>query len=213
VEVRDDAFVEGAWDRPFEDFRFDLATILVGSGVRISGDTIVLGGPSDMHERLYAIRRDGELHVSPSLALSGSSLDPDEPHYYLDFVNAYRAGIRDRRKRIRLLHGRQATMHDVCNLQVTTDLLQVTPDLRVARVEKPWGASPRRYAEYSSLLQTTLQQVLASAADPARRQPFRPVCMISRGYDSVAVAALASRAGCRAARPSAIARVEAARVR
>jgi hypothetical protein len=48
-------------------------------------------------------------------------------------------------------------------------------------------------------MQDTLDRVIRNACDPARRQAFRPVCMISKGYDSVAVAALASRAGCREA--------------
>jgi hypothetical protein len=52
------------------------------------------------------------------------------------------------------------------------------------------------YVAYASLMQVTLDRVIRNACDPARRQGFRPLCMISRGYDSVAVAALASKAGC-----------------
>jgi hypothetical protein len=196
VEVREDAFVEGAWDGPFEDFHFDRARMLVGSGARVTRDAIVFAGHSDLHERLYLIRGDDELHVSPSLALalavSGASLDPAEPHYYLNFVDAYRAGIRYPRKRIRLRNGRSAEMHDVCNLRITSDLA-------IERLEKQWAPAPRGYVEYASLMQDTLERVIRNAADPARRQRFRPVCMISRGYDSVAVAALASKAGCREA--------------
>jgi hypothetical protein len=196
VEVHQEAFVEGAWDGPFEDLRFDRAAMLVGSGARITRDGIVFAGHSDLHERLYVIRGDGTLHVSPSLALvlaiTGESLDQKEPHYYLDFVDAYRAGIRCPHKRIRLRHGRSAEMYDVCNLRVT-------PDLEIERVEKQWAETPANYPAYVSLLQGTLERVIRNAGDPARRQGFRPVCMISRGYDSVAVAALASKAGCREA--------------
>ncbi len=196
VEVHDEAFVEGAWDGPFEDLRFDQAAMLVGSGARITRDGVVFAGHSDLNERLYVIRGESALHISPSLALvlaiSGQSLDPKEPHYYLNFLDAYRAGIRDPRKRIRLSHGRSAEMHDVCNLRIT-------PDLEIERVEKPWGESPGNYSTYASLMQDTLERVIRNAGDPARRQGFRPVCMISRGYDSVAVAALASKAGCREA--------------
>jgi hypothetical protein len=196
VEVHDEAFVEGAWDGPFEDLRFDQARMLVGSGARLTSDGIVFAGHSDLHERLYVIRGDGELHISPSLALvlaiTGASLDPTERHYYLDFVDAYRAGIRHPRKRIRLWHGRSAEMHDVCNLRMT-------PDLEIERVEKQWAETPGNYVQYASLMEETLERVIRNAGDPARRQGFRPVCMISRGYDSVAVAALASKAGCREA--------------
>jgi hypothetical protein len=126
------------------------------------------------------------------LAIAGASLDPADPDYYLDFVDAYRAGIRHPRKRIRLRHGRSAEMHDVCNVRIT-------PDLTTERVEKQWAQPPRNYSEYASLMQETLERVIQNAADSARRQRFRPVCMISKGYDSVAVAALASKAGCREA--------------
>lgn len=196
VEVHEDAFIEGAWDGPFEDLRFERAAMLVGSGARVTHDGVVFAGHSDLHERLYVIRGEGELHVSPSLALAlaiaGASLDPEEPHYYLDFVDAYRAGIRHPRKRIRLAHGRSAEMHDVCNLRIT-------PDLQVERVEKLWAPAPGRFSEYASLMQDTLARVVRNATDPARRQGFRPVCMISRGYDTAAVAALASKVGCREA--------------
>lgn len=196
VEVHEHAFVEGAWDGPFGDLRFDEATMLVGSGARITRDDVVFAGHSDLHERLYVVRGDGALHVSPSLALvlavSGQSLDPREPHYYLQFLDAYRAGIRHPRKRIRLLSGGEAELHDVCNLRVT-------PDLHIERVEKRWVQAPADYTAYASTLRSTLERVVRNASDPARQRRFRPVCMISRGYDSVAVAALASGTGCREA--------------
>jgi hypothetical protein len=72
-----------------------------------------------------------------------------------------------------------------------------TRGLGVRRVEKRVPASPALYAEYADFLETTAQRVTANAADPARIQTYRAVAAVSQGYDSVAVAALASRVHCR----------------
>ncbi len=196
VETREQAFVEGAWDGAFQDFQFPESTMLVGSGACITEEGLLFAGHSDLHERLYSIRQDDALWVSPSLALllatSGEALDPRYPHYYLNFVDAYRAGIRYPDKHLRIRNGRMVQMHDVCNLRIT-------PHLEITRVEKSWASPPANYREYETMMQQTLDRVIRNAGDPARRHPFRPVCMISQGYDSVAVAALASRSGCQEA--------------
>src|SRR5262249_36879212 len=95
VEVRESAFVEGAWDQPFDTFRFDESPVLVGSGGRITPDGVLFAAPANMYERLYSVRCETtkhendvskknaspeEMFVSNSLAfalsLSGENLDP-----------------------------------------------------------------------------------------------------------------------------------------
>jgi len=196
VETRDDCFFEGAWDGPLEPCRFDQAVTFLGSGARVDGDGVVFAGPTHTFERLYSVRTDDELFVSNSLAfalaLSGERLDPHHLHYYLDLLDYNRAGIRVKRKRLRLAGPRFAELHDCCNLAIQ-------PDLMVSRLEKPLGPPPRDYHDYVSFLLGTAERVFANAAGAGRRFAYRPVTMLSQGYDTTAVSTLAAQAGCREA--------------
>jgi hypothetical protein len=196
VEVRQDCFFEGAWDGPFESCLFDRAFTIVGSGGRVTREGIVFATPSHMYERLHSFRAGGDLFVSNSLpfllTLTGQQLDPDYPHYFLDFRDFFRAGIRVTRKQLRLLGPQVVELHDCCNLLVT-------PDLTITRMEKPQPPPPGDYRDYVSFLERTLADVAANASDPARGQTYRMVTMLSQGYDTAAISALAARAGCREA--------------
>lgn len=196
VETRVESFVEGSWDAPFAAGDFDRSAVLAGSGGRMRRNGVVFATPANLYERLQSVRVGAELLVSNSLALllalSGDRLDPAHPHYYLDLLDHYRCGIRRKEKRLRLADGRSVTLHDCCNLEIGEDA-------RITRVEKPWGAPPTDYDDYVSLLELTLRRVFENAADPGRRWRYRPLAMISQGYDSTAVAAIARRAGCREA--------------
>jgi hypothetical protein len=196
VETREDCFFEGAWDGPFQDCRFDQALTFVGSGARPADDGIVFVGPSHTFERLYSVRAGEELFLSNSLAfllaLSGEHLDPKYPHYYLNFLDYYRAGIRVKEKRLRLDGPRFVELHDCCNIAIQSDLT-------ISRIEKPIGPPPRDYEDYAAFLFRTAERVFANARDRARRWGYRPVTMLSQGYDTTAVSALAAKAGCREA--------------
>jgi len=193
VETRPECFFEGAWDGLFAAGRFDLAETFAGSGGRIADDGVIFAGPSHTFDRLFAIRTGEELHIANSLALvlamSGELLDPAHRHYYLDFLDFNRDGVRHKQKRVRLAGPRFLELHDCCNLAVQ-------PDLAVSRAEKPLSPPPRGYRDYVAFLTRTLEAVLANARDDGRKQTYRPLTMLSQGYDSVAVSALAARAGC-----------------
>lgn len=196
VEARADRYVEGAWDAPFAGWEFAASENLAGSGGVVVGDGILFAAPANMYERLHSVRTRDALYVSNSLAfvlaLSGERLDPSHRHYYLDLLDHYRVGIRVKRKSLRLAGGAAVALHDCCNVLVT-------PDARVARREKPWGPGPATYDDYAALLHRTVAALVANAADGARRHSYRPLAMVSQGYDSTAVAALARAAGCREA--------------
>jgi hypothetical protein len=196
VETREDCFFEGAWDGPLEGCRFDQALTFAGSGGRLADGEILFAGPSHTFESLYSVRAGNELFVSNSLAfllaLSGEGLDQKYPHYHLDFLNLHRAGIRLKKKRLRLAGAESAEIHDCCNLAVQ-------PDLTTSRLEKPLGPPPRDYDDYVAFLARTTEQVFANAGDRGRRWAYRPVTTLSQGYDTTAISALAAKAGCREA--------------
>lgn len=196
LEIGDGSFVEGAWDGPFADAGFDRSPVLAGSGGKFTPTGVLFATPANLYERLQSVRVDGEILISNSLAfllaMSGDRLDPEHRHYYLDFLDLYRCGIREKAKRLRLVGGRAVDLHDCCNVEIALDGT-------VTRREKPWGPPPPAYADYEALLLQTLTRMIDNAADGARRHRYRPLAMVSQGYDSTAVAALARRAGCREA--------------
>ncbi len=196
VETSESSFIEGAWDGEFAAGDFDRSAALAGSGARVTATGLRFASPANMYERLQSVRVRDELFVSNSLALllamSGEQLDPEHRHYYLDLLDHYRRGIRVKEKRLRLAGGRSVSLHDCCNLDVAEDL-------SLTRIEKPRGPCPAGYVEYVDLLEKTLGRIIENAGDARRRFRYRPLAMVSQGYDSTAVAALASRLGCREA--------------
>jgi hypothetical protein len=196
VELREECFFEGAWDGPFTFGRFDEAWTMAGSGARLAEGGVVFAGPSHLCERLHSVRVGDELFLSNSLAfllaLTGKRLDPNYRHYFLDFLEFQRVGIRVKEKRLRLLGPGFVELHDCCNVAVR-------PDLTMSRLEKRIGPPPHNYRDYVSFLEGTLQRVFANAGDAQRRWTYRPVTMLSQGYDTAAISSLASRAGCREA--------------
>ena len=196
VETREDCFFEGAWDGPLEGYRFHQAFTFLGSGARLADGGVVFAGPTHTYESLHVVRADDELFVSNSLAfllaLSGERLNAQYPHYYLDFLDYRRVGIRVKDKRLRLAGPRMVELHDCCNLAIQ-------PDLTSSRFEQPLGPAPQNYDDYASFLSRAAEQVFANAGHRDRRWAYRPVTTMSQGYDSTAISALAAKAGCREA--------------
>ena len=194
VETRGQHFFEGAWDGPVERGALDEAITFAGSGGRVDGERVTFVGATHKFERLQSVRVADTLYVSNSLALllahAGERLDFAYPDYFHDFLEYYRVGIRIKRKPMPLESGRAVYLHDCCNVIVAGDL---TVRRAEKRVPAPFGS----YVEYAEFLERTAAEVAANAADPVRTRTYRPLAAVSRGYDSVAVAALASRANCR----------------
>ena len=196
VETRDDCFFEGAWDGSFAEAAFDDAVSFLGSGGRLAADRVVFAGPTHKMDRIQSVAVGDSLYVSNSLVLlltrAGEDLDLEYPNYFFDYLNYFRKGISITVKPLRLRSGNRVLLHDCCNIAVSRDLA-------IGRIEKRTLPPPSCYREYSDFLEKTARDVAANAADPVRIHRFEPVAAISRGYDSVAVAALASSAGCRRA--------------
>jgi hypothetical protein len=196
VETRDDCFFEGAWDGPLEAYRFDQAIALFGSGGRLADDAILFASPSHLYERLHSIRVGEELYISNSLAFllaqAEKELDINYPHYFFDFLEYYRNGIRITKKRIRIQDQRYVELHDCGNFMVK-------PDLTITRFEKNVDAPPSDFNDYVAFMERTVKSISTNAVHPARKPAYRPVTMISQGYDSTAASVFASRAGCREA--------------
>jgi hypothetical protein len=193
VEVRPDAFFEGAWDGPFEVGRFDEAMTFVGSGARATPKGVTFVTPTHLAESVYSVRVGDAMFVSNSigcvLVQSGEELDSSYRDYFFDVLDGYRAGISRPFKSIRTQGGKRVFFHGCANIEITADLV-------ARRFEKPVPEPPYDFASYVAHLESTLMRLFENAAHPARVRRYRPVATVSAGYDSPAIAVLAMRHGC-----------------
>ena len=192
VERRDDCFFEGAWNGAFEQERFEQAEMLLGTGGKVTATGVVFAAPSHPVERIYSLRLPDALIVSNSyvflLVAANDRPDPIYSDYFFDWWRNLRGASR-KSLILRTYRGSRVYADDGCNLIVNADL-------SVRREPKKRSAEPQSYEELISLLQNTVNAIADNAADPDRCQRFRPVTMISTGYDSPAVSVLAAKAGC-----------------
>jgi hypothetical protein len=197
VETRESWFAEGAWMGAFAHGAIDRARFQVGTGGVLRAGRVVFCTPSDLIERLYSVRVGPELFLSNSLvfvlAMTGDEPDPCFPFYYHELRAHFRDGIRRKRKATHTRLGRRVELHDHCQIAIG-------PDLRAQRIEKPAFPRPSGFADYVSLLQGVLAQVLENAASPDRQQRrYAGLATVSGGYDSNALAVLLARLGVREA--------------
>jgi hypothetical protein len=196
VETGADGFVEGAWDGAFGEGRFDAASSFAGSGGRATSEGVVFATPTNLIDRLHSLRVDDELFVSNSLVFllvaAGDAPDLAYPYYYYDLLDHYRSGSAAVLKQLRTRSGRHVRLHDFQNVAIDAGL-------SIERQVKASPEPPRDYADYVDRLSQAMRRVCDNAADPRRRVVYRPAVLLSRGYDSTAVAVLARRLGCREA--------------
>jgi hypothetical protein len=193
VETRVNGFVEGAWDGDFERFDFDQAQNLAGSGAVLRDGTVVFAACFHPLEHLHVIQREETL-VSNSLVFvleeSGEQLDLGYPNYTFDCVRIVRRGIARQPAVLRTSSDRKIELYTTCRLHIDASL-------KLNCLPAPLSPPPGSYGEYYDSLYHAVSGIVANAADSARRKTYTPVTACSRGYDSTAVSALASRVGCR----------------
>lgn len=194
VECRPEGFVEGVWDGPFGDFDFDCAPNLFGSGARLRDSRLIFCTATHPLDRLYVIERESEILVSHSLPFILSEADdaPDlsHPNYFFKILDHFREGVSEGTHSIPTAKGENVRLFAVCNIEVSADGA-------VSASAKGLGPEPRDYEHYRSLLDGAVRRLFANAADDGRTHQFQPIAAVSRGYDSVAAAAVATQAGCR----------------
>ena len=196
VEVRGDAFVEGAWDGELETMAFDEAIALAGSGGRLLGDSIVFSSPFHPLECLYTLAGEDELLVSNSLAFllveAGDGPDIGYTDYFFDLLRHGRRGIPNLRVGLPTARGGAVRPFQVCNLRVGADLQPV-------ELPKAVPPSPADYEDCRAMLARAAERVARNATADGRKAKYRLVAAVSRGYDSTASAAITAQAGGREA--------------
>ncbi|MGE2836532.1 hypothetical protein [Mycobacterium sp. SMC-4] len=198
VELRDDAFFEGAWSGSIEAFDFVDATDVFGSGGQVSGDELIIVPPSHTLERIQFIRRQDETLISNSLVFlltaARAQLDPRHTSYAADFTNIIHDGLAsfDTVTPIRFADAElRGEAHIVYYKNVCFHA-----DGRISFIDKPVGPPFETFADYVALLEESVCATVANAGSPHRATQYSPLASISSGYDSPAVAALARDVGC-----------------
>jgi hypothetical protein len=196
VEVQADGFVEGAWDGDYSAGDFDRAETMVGSGGRMRASKLIFSPPTNMFMGLASLRLPDRLLISNSVvfALVRANDQPavGYPFYILDSLTNRRWGLRTQPPDMPTENGNRLSWHTWHNISVAPDLsLHISP--------RPLAPNFDHFEAYQAYLQKSVQAVFKNGNDPRRKRRYQPVAMISQGYDSPAVAAVAASAGCQRA--------------
>ena len=194
VETRETFFVEGVWDGPFDQGRFDISDALLGSGARLGENAVVFCPTSHSMDRLYSIRLDSELYVSNSLVYvlhaARQWLDLSEWRYEF-WLMSFLMGLDKAIRQIRIGDGVLGLHY--CHT-VTVD-----SSLTMTEQSRPMLPTLHCYDDFVTTLRQYLLALHDNAAHPDRALPFSPLATISSGYDSSACAVLAEAIACREA--------------
>ncbi|PPA70396.1 hypothetical protein [Jeotgalibacillus proteolyticus] len=192
VEVGDLFFVEGAWDGEFREGRVEEAESLMGSGAVIKQDQLVICPPAHITEAIYSIRGSECIWFSNSLPFVLEAANEKLRFDYLDYESDFLRiadGLKKYKRDIPLQSNNKLNIHLYYNLLVTKDL-------KISEQKKPLSADFSTFEEYKIFLIDTLKKIEANARDSARKKTYRPIVFCSKGYDSVACAAIGKDIGC-----------------
>ena len=193
VKCSPNQFSEGVWAGLHGHCEMEAAVVVTGSGAKITDEGVLFVTPSHSGQRVYTARRDAFLFISNSLvglfAAVGERPNLQIPDYHFRFLEIVRRGNTVESVSLLTDRGSSIEIRNSANLLVAHDL-----SLRV--VSKTAIPAPKCYHDYVDSLNGLVKTLIASAHQPGRQSPMKTVVPISLGYDSLAVASLASQVGC-----------------
>jgi hypothetical protein len=189
VEVRQNFFIEGVWNGPFQNGDFGESDCVFGTGGILDDESIRFVTSASTTDYLYYDEDGGQVTVSNSLPLLLAyiryRLDPRCPDYplicdsILDGINDYRRDIPTKGGKVRRLMYR--------NLDVSRE--------KISESEKRMPPRFACFEDYRDYLRDNYALIAANARDCARTQSLEILSTQSKGYDSTAVNAIASAYG------------------
>lgn len=189
VEVRPSFFIEGAWDGDFAQGDFTLTPCIFGSGAVVDEDGVTFVTSCSTTDSLYYFDSGGQVTVSNSLpfllASIGDALDPEYTGYF-EMCESITRGINDYERSVRTRGGHVNRLL-FRNLRVTR-----------ASVEEIDKALPPRFADfhdYHAYLDDEYRRLEANIRSQQRLYKIAILSTQSRGYDTTAINAIASRYG------------------
>ena len=194
----DGAFFEGTWAGPGALAALPEQTTLFGSGMVARGTDLFVLTPSHHLEGLYHARIGDKLFVSNSLVgvltAGGLELDPgtDYPSIFGASNELWRLIEEETESGGRRLVGNRLsipTTSEPVTAQFFENLL-IGRNLSITEARKPRERPFELFEDYRRRLTEATASIVANAG------AYQPVVSLSAGFDSTAVAAVASHVGC-----------------
>jgi hypothetical protein len=190
VEVDDRGIIAGAWAGPFADRAYDRAVTAVGTGLRLTDAGIVAVVGSASASALFFSRVGPRLVIANTLAFALAAAEDQliaSYPFYTNDLATFVVGDAHYHHTVRTQRG---------TLSVFYGSMTVADDLRLAEAAAVEPPRFPEFAAYRAYLVNQARMMFANAADPARVVRYRPLAVISAGYDSPASAVIAREAGC-----------------
>ncbi len=192
VEINNTWFYEGAWDGPADEAGFATSCYFCGTGARIIDGGVEFVSPSHPFRGLAISKFEHGYLVSNSLVFIISQIGDKPDINYLDYYpelhNISQTGFTDDIHFLKMANGGKIRLDYYCNIKIINGNIQKT--------EKIVPEPPENFDDYRSKIITALARIKENATDTSRlNNQYNPLVSLSRGYDSVACAALASQAG------------------
>jgi hypothetical protein len=187
VECGPDFLVAGVWNGPFRAGDFDLTDCSFGSGMTVRNDCVTFVPSAAFTEAIYYSERASRLIAANSLPLLlAATEDQLDPHFafYDRTSESLQTGIDNYERAIPTKQGRVHRVF-VRNLQVTRSSIE--------EVDKRPPPSFDDFGSYSRYLTDSYAGIYRNIRDPDRQHPLDIVSTQSRGYDTTAVNAVASK--------------------
>ena len=191
VECRNDWFVEGIWDGPFEDGNFHKTDIVFGTGMKIVDEKLFFVSSSSMADRLYYAFHKGRLLVSNSLPclLAQTSMNVDPKKDYANFFRSLKKGFGKYERELSTLNDGEKILNVLGdNLVYSSGKLTIET--------KPEKDHFSDFASLNTFMRETFLQLKNNWECPLRKNRLLAFSTISTGYDSATVSYFAARAGC-----------------
>lgn len=189
VEVRPTFFAEGAWAGAFETGELD-TSISFASGATTTESGITFCPPDHTLAPLYVRRDRRSAMVSNSLgllmAMTGDQLKP-EFHAYFQKMEEIADGVS--RSPVKL------PMHQLEYEMYYWNPFVILDDGSTRIIRKDRHIELKTFSDYRNYLYLILEKTLINMKDSNRKSKYKYLTPLSSGYDSTAIAVLASELG------------------
>lgn len=201
VEVFENGFIEGVWAGDFSDLSTALGAETYGSGVYFGNGEPTFIQRKDVREFTFILRdlKIGRDYISNSLPFILAAANITESSLILSkldecLVSATFEELKSGFHKANPLVAKtkRYQIFRLCYADFYFDQNGSIKFIKNFTIKKFSS-----YRQYKNYLLNTISSVFKNGAHPKRKVPLSPVTSISRGYDSVAVSALAAQCGCR----------------
>ncbi|HQG64275.1 MAG TPA: hypothetical protein PLA32_00760 [Smithella sp.] len=191
VECRENWFIEGIWDGPFDAGEFHETDLVFGTGMKVCHKKIVFVSSSSMADRLYYSFYQSRLLVSNSLPclLSFTDIVVDPTRDYAEFFQSVENDGGDYKKEV--------PIHAGCGkiLNIMGENL-VYASGKLSLETKPLKKHFSDFVNLNVFINNIFLRFRNNWESPSRRNKLLTFSTISTGYDSAVISYFAVKAGC-----------------